>query len=87
MFICQRGWRGGREAVIWMHGNHHDKGDAREREVCGELSGAGYVAVSLNYGSWPESDEGEEHSARILQNIANARNAVRFFGRMRGLWN
>jgi acetyl esterase/lipase len=64
--------------VIWMHGNHHDKGEARERNVCSSLAGAGYVTLSINYGSWPDSDVGEEHSPRILQNIANARNAVRF---------
>jgi acetyl esterase/lipase len=66
-------------AVIWMHGNHHDKADDRERNICSQLAGAGYVAISINYGSWPDSDVGEEHSPRILQNIANARNAVRFF--------
>ncbi len=66
-------------AVIWMHGNHHDKADARERSICSQLASAGYVAISINYGSWPDSDVGEEHSPRILQNIVNARNAVRFF--------
>lgn len=66
-------------AVIWMHGNHHDKADVREQNICTQLAEAGYVAISINYGSWPDSDAGEEHSPRILQNIANARNAVRFF--------
>lgn len=66
-------------AVLWLHGNHHDKTDARERNICSQLAGAGYVAVSVNYGNWPDSDTNEEHSPRILQNIANARNAVRFF--------
>ncbi|HWA09439.1 MAG TPA: alpha/beta hydrolase [Opitutaceae bacterium] len=64
--------------VIWMHGNHHDKGEARERNICSNLAAAGYIALSINYGTWPDSDAGEEHSPRILQNIANARNAVRF---------
>ena len=68
-----------RPLVIWMHGNHHDKAEARERNICSQLAAEGYMAVSLNYGSWPDSDAGEEHSPRILQNIANARNAVRFF--------
>ena len=66
-------------AVIWMHGSDHDKADGRERNVCTQLAAAGYVAISINYGSWPDTDAGEEHSPRILQNIANARNAVRFF--------
>ena len=66
-------------AIIWMHGNHHDKADAREKNICSQLAEAGYVAISINYGNWPDSDAGEEHSPRILQNIANARNAVRFF--------
>jgi acetyl esterase/lipase len=64
--------------IIWMHGNHHDKGEARERNVCSNLATAGYVALSINYGTWPDSDVGEEHSPRILQNIANVRSAVRF---------
>ncbi len=62
-----------------MHGNHHDKADAREKSICSQLAGSGYVAISINYGSWPDTDVGEEHSPRILQNIVNARNAVRFF--------
>ncbi|HEX3357529.1 MAG TPA: alpha/beta hydrolase, partial [Tepidisphaeraceae bacterium] len=66
-------------AVIWMHGNHHDKTDSREKNICSQLAAAGYVAISINYGTWPDSDGGEEHSPRILQNIANARNAIRFF--------
>ena len=66
-------------AIIWMHGNHHDKADAREKNICSQLAESGYVAISINYGNWPDSDAGEEHSPRILQNIANARNAIRFF--------
>jgi acetyl esterase/lipase len=65
-------------AVIWMHGNHHDKGEARERNVCSNLAAAGYITLSINYGTWPDSDVDEEHSPPILQNIANVRNAVRF---------
>ena len=66
-------------AVIWMHGDGHDKADARERNNCRQLALAGFVGISINYGSWPDTDAGEEHSPRILQNIANARNAIRFF--------
>jgi acetyl esterase/lipase len=66
-------------AIIWMHGNHHDKADAREKNICSQLVEAGYIAISINYGNWPDADAGEEHSPRILQNIANARSAVRFF--------
>jgi len=66
-------------AVIWMHGDHHDKADDRERNICSQLADAGYIAISINYGSWPDSDVGEEHSPRILQNIANARSAILYF--------
>lgn len=65
-------------AVIWMHGNHHDKGDAREHNVCETLAGAGYVCASINYGTWPDSDNAPDAPPRIEQNIANARTAVRF---------
>src|SRR4051812_9869997 len=40
-------------AVVWMHGNNHDKGDDRERHVGADLAAAGYVCFSINYGSWP----------------------------------
>ncbi len=68
-----------RPLVIWMHGSDHDKADARERNVCSNLATEGYIAVSINYGGWPATDAGEQHSPRILQNIVNARNAVRYF--------
>ena len=68
-----------RPLIIWMHGSGHDKAGARQEKICQQLAAAGYIAVSINYGSWPDSDVGEQHSTRILQNIANARNAVRFF--------
>src|SRR5471030_793033 len=25
--------------IVWMHGNHHDKADARERNICSNLAG------------------------------------------------
>ncbi len=65
-------------AVIWLHGNHHDKADAREKNVCLNFARAGYICLSINYGDWPDSDVGEEQSPRIRQNMANTRNAVRF---------
>jgi acetyl esterase/lipase len=65
-------------AVIWMHGNHHDKGDAREHNVCETLAGAGYVCASINYGTWADSDSAPDAAPHIQQNIANARTAVRF---------
>jgi acetyl esterase/lipase len=65
-------------AVIWMHGNHHDKGEARERSFCETLAGAGYVCISLNYGTWTDSDDDPAAPARNRQNIANAKTAVRF---------
>jgi acetyl esterase/lipase len=36
-------------AVIWMHGNHHDKGEAREHNICETLANAGYICASINY--------------------------------------
>jgi acetyl esterase/lipase len=65
-------------AVIWMHGNHHDKGEARERNVCETLAAAGYVCASINYGTWTDSDNDPGTPARDRQNIANAKTAVRF---------
>jgi acetyl esterase/lipase len=67
-----------RPALVWMHGNHHDKADPREKNVCANLADAGYVCLSINYGSWPDSDADEQHSPRILQNLANARSALRY---------
>ncbi len=59
-------------ALVWIHGGSWvggDKGEARAKEICGTLAGAGYVAVSINYklgrGAWP-------------QNLLDAKNAVRF---------
>jgi len=78
-FPDRSGNAGPTPAVIWMHGSDHDKADSRERNVCTELAGAGYVAISINYGDWPETDADEQKSPRILQNVVNARNAVRFF--------
>ena len=65
-------------AVVWMHGNHHDKGEARERSFCETLAGAGYVCASINYGTWTDSDDDPAAPARNRQNIANAKTAVRF---------
>jgi acetyl esterase/lipase len=65
-------------AVIWMHGNHHDKGDSREHNVCETLAGAGYVCASINYGTWTDSDNDPAAPARNRQNLANAKTAVRF---------
>jgi acetyl esterase/lipase len=65
-------------AIVWMHGNNHDKGDARERNVSSDLARAGYVCLNINYGTWPPDYAGEEESPRIRQNIVNAKNAVRF---------
>jgi acetyl esterase/lipase len=57
---------------VWIHGGSWiggDKGEARAKEICGTLAGAGYVAVSINYklgrGAWPQS-------------LLDAKNAVRF---------
>src|SRR5581483_3792016 len=36
-------------AVIWMHGNHHDKADSRERHIGADLASTGYVCFSINY--------------------------------------
>jgi acetyl esterase/lipase len=59
-------------ALVWIHGGSWiggDKGEARAKEICGTLVGAGYVAVSINYklgrGAWP-------------QNLLDCKNAVRF---------
>lgn len=65
-------------AVIWMHGDHHDKGDAREHNVCETLAGAGYVCASINYGTWTDSDNDPAAAAHDRQNLANAKAAVRF---------
>jgi acetyl esterase/lipase len=65
-------------AVIWMHGNHHDKGDARERNVCETLARVGYVCASINYGTWTDSDASPEAPATDRRNLENAKAAVRF---------
>lgn len=65
-------------AVLWMHGNHHDKSDGRERVFSDYVASEGYVCLNINYGTWPESDVGEEHNPRHLQNIANARSGVAY---------
>ena len=64
-------------AVVWMHGNHHDKADACERSVGSDLARAGYICFSINYGDWPERGNAKGW-ARVTQNIVNAKNAVRF---------
>ena len=69
-------WRA--PAVVWMHGNHHDKADGRERHVGADLAAAGYVCLSINYGDWPTSNDGAKSQARVTQNVVNAKNAVRF---------
>lgn len=65
-------------AVVWMHGNHHDKADACERSVGSDLARAGYICFSINYGVWPEKGADAKEWARVTQNIVNAKNAVRF---------
>lgn len=59
-------------ALVWIHGGSWvggEKGEARAKEICSTLVGAGYVAVSINYklgrNTWP-------------QNLLDAKNAVRF---------
>lgn len=65
-------------AVVWMHGNHHDKADDREHHVATDLAKAGYVCLSINYGDWPEKFVDAKSQARVTQNVVNAKNAVRF---------
>ena len=69
-------WRA--PAVVWMHGNHHDKADDRERHVGTDLAAAGYVCLSINYGDWPTKYDDAKSLARVTQNVVNAKNAVRF---------
>ena len=59
-------------ALVWIHGGGWTggmKSEARAKEVCTTLIGAGYVAVSIDYklgnGSWPQS-------------LLDCKNAVRF---------
>ena len=59
-------------AVVWIHGGafrNLDKGDAREQNICSNLSAAGFVCVSVNYrlgdNAWPT-------------NLYDCKNAVRF---------
>ena len=59
-------------AVVWIHGGafrNLDKGDAREQDICSNLSAAGYVCASVNYrlgdNAWPT-------------NLYDCKNAVRF---------
>ena len=59
-------------AVIWIHGKAHDKGDARERNVCETLAGAGYVCASINHRPWTTD------LRDIWRNTLDAKNAVRF---------
>ena len=61
-----------RAAVVWIHGGgwiSGAKGEARAKEICSTLAGAGYVAVSLDYkmgkDSWPTC-------------LLDCKNAVRF---------
>lgn len=65
-------------AIIWMHGNHHDKADDRERHVGADLATAGYVCLSINYGDWPAGNIDAKGMRRMTQNVINAKNAVRF---------
>ncbi len=58
--------------VVWIHGGgwtSGDKAEARAKEICGTLAGAGYVAASINYrlgnDAWP-------------QNLLDCKEAVRF---------
>lgn len=59
-------------AVIWIHGRGHDKGDARERNVCETLAGAGYVCASINHRPWTTD------LRDLWRNTLDAKNAVRF---------
>jgi acetyl esterase/lipase len=59
-------------AVVWIHGGGWiggTKTEARAKNICGVLAGAGYVALSIDYqlgdGAWPT-------------NLHDAKNAVRF---------
>lgn len=59
-------------ALVWIHGGGWTgggKNEARAKNICGTLAGAGYVAVSIDYklgdGSWP-------------LNLLDCKNAVRF---------
>lgn len=63
-------------ALIWIHGNGHDKADKRERGICETLASAGYVCVAINYGPWNSALLGDPNSDR--HNLQDAKNAVRF---------
>lgn len=59
-------------ALVWIHGGGWSggtKNEARAKEICTTLAGAGFVAVSIDYrlgaGAWP-------------QNLFDCKNAVRF---------
>lgn len=59
-------------ALVWIHGGGWSggtKSEARAKNVCSTLAGAGYVAVSIDYklgiGAWPT-------------NLIDCKNAVRF---------
>ena len=59
-------------AFVWIHGGGWSGGtkdEARAKQICGMLAGAGYVAVSVDYklgaSAWP-------------QNLHDCKNAVRF---------
>ncbi len=59
-------------AVVWIHGGGWTggtKNEARAKEICGTLTNAGYVAVSIDYrlgaGAWPTC-------------LLDCKNAVRF---------
>jgi acetyl esterase/lipase len=61
-------------ALVWIHGGSWiggDKGEARAKEICGTLAGAGYVAVSINYklgrGAWPQSLLDSKNAVRFLR--------------------
>lgn len=63
-------------ALIWIHGNGHDKADKRERGICETLATAGYVCASINYGPWTRALLGDTSADR--RNLHDAKNAVRF---------
>jgi acetyl esterase/lipase len=59
-------------AIVWIHGGGWSGGtkdEARAKQICGMLTDAGYVAVSIDYklgaNAWP-------------QNLLDCKNAVRF---------
>jgi acetyl esterase/lipase len=55
--------------VVWMHGSGGDKAHPRDRSVCADLAGAGFIVASINY---------EPNNTPSPEAVVACKSAVRF---------